>query len=160
MCIALHTQCFPSVCGKNLTGDSGGIRTHDLLLNSADVLTSRPPSLPDDDRPARILYSSGFRDDKLMYLFIFLESLNVIMSDLGMSHWFTETKTVQFPHGGSNVGGQICFFFRLTPSLPAYIFSGPLCGIIFSKNLKKFLAITNFSVNETMSGQPNKRLIH
>ena len=27
-----------------------------LLLTSADVLTSRPPSLPDDDRPARILY--------------------------------------------------------------------------------------------------------
>ena len=57
MCIALHTQCFPSVCGKNLTGDSGGIRTHDLLLTSADVPTSRPPSLSDDDRPARILAS-------------------------------------------------------------------------------------------------------
>ena len=61
-CIALYTQCFPSVCVKNFTGDSGGIRTHDLLLTSADVLTSRPPSLPDDDRPARILYSSEFRD--------------------------------------------------------------------------------------------------
>ena len=58
----MYTQCFPSVCGKNFTGDSGGIRTQDLLLTSADVLTSRPPSLPDDDRPARILYSSGFRD--------------------------------------------------------------------------------------------------
>ena len=42
MCIALYTQCFPSVCEKNLTGDLGGIRTHNLLLNSADVLTSRP----------------------------------------------------------------------------------------------------------------------
>ena len=62
VCIALYTRCFPSVCGKDFTGDSGGIRTHDLLLTSADVLTSRPPSLPDDDRPARILYSSGFRD--------------------------------------------------------------------------------------------------
>ena len=44
VCIALYTQCFPSVCGKNFTGDSGGIRTHDLLLTSADVLASRPPS--------------------------------------------------------------------------------------------------------------------
>ena len=58
----VYTRCFPSVCGINITGDSGGIWTHDLLLTSADVLTSRPPSLPDDDRPARILYSSGFRD--------------------------------------------------------------------------------------------------
>ena len=47
-CIALYTQCFPSVCEKNFTGDSGGIRTHNLLL-SADILTSQPPSLPDDD---------------------------------------------------------------------------------------------------------------
>ena len=62
VCIALYTQCFPSVCGKNFTGNSGGIRTHDLLLTSGGVLTSQPPSLPDDDRPARILYSSGFCD--------------------------------------------------------------------------------------------------
>ena len=33
-------------CEKIFTGDSGGIRTHDLLLTSADVLTTRPPSLP------------------------------------------------------------------------------------------------------------------
>ena len=32
VCIALYTQCIPSVCGKNITGDSGGIRTHDFLL--------------------------------------------------------------------------------------------------------------------------------
>ena len=62
VCTALCTQCFPSVCEKNFTGDSGGIRTHDLLLTSADVLTSRPPSLPNDCRPARILCSSGFCD--------------------------------------------------------------------------------------------------
>ena len=37
MCIALYVQCFPSVCEKNFTGDSGGTRTHDLLLTSADV---------------------------------------------------------------------------------------------------------------------------
>ena len=59
VCIALHTQCFPSVCEKNFTGDSGGIQTHDLLLTRADVLTSRPPSLPDDDWSARIVYSRG-----------------------------------------------------------------------------------------------------
>ena len=62
VCIALYTQCFPSVCGENFTGDSGGIGTHDLLLTSADVLTSRPPSLPDDDWLASIPYSSGFHD--------------------------------------------------------------------------------------------------
>ena len=54
VCIALYVQCFPSICEKTSQGDSGGIRTHDLLLTSADVLTSRPPSLPDDDWPARI----------------------------------------------------------------------------------------------------------
>ena len=39
-----------------------------------------------------------------------------------------------------------------------YIFSGPPCGIIFSENREKILAINNFFVNETKSGQPNKRL--
>ena len=35
----LYVQCFPSVCEKkHFTGDSGGIRTHDLLLTSANVL--------------------------------------------------------------------------------------------------------------------------
>ena len=57
VCIALYTQCFPSVCGKNFTGDSGGNRTHDLLLTSADILTSRPPSLL--DRILAGLSSSG-----------------------------------------------------------------------------------------------------
>ena len=46
--IVLYTQCFTSFW-KNFTGNSGGIWTHDLLLTSADVLTSRPLSLPDDD---------------------------------------------------------------------------------------------------------------
>ena len=32
VCKALYTQCFQSVCGKNFTGDSGGIQTHDFLL--------------------------------------------------------------------------------------------------------------------------------
>ena len=43
---------------NNSTGDSGRNRTHDVLLTNADVLTSRPPSLPHEDRPARILYST------------------------------------------------------------------------------------------------------
>ena len=65
----VHRRVSSTVCSvlseylwKNFTSDSGGIRTHDLLLTSADVLTSRPPSLPDDNWPARIPYSSGFRD--------------------------------------------------------------------------------------------------
>ena len=33
-------------------------------------------------------------------------------------------------------------------------------GLFSLKIRKKFLAIKNFSVNDTMSGQPNKRLIH
>ena len=50
-----------SVKKKHFTGASGRIRTHDLLLTSADVLTSQPPSLPGDDRPAGILYiAAGF----------------------------------------------------------------------------------------------------
>ena len=36
----------------------------------------------------------------------------------------------------------------------------PHNGIIFSENSEKFLAIKSFSVNDTMSGQPNKCLIH
>ena len=55
VCIAVHTQCFPSVCEKNFTDDLGEIRTHDLPLTNADVLTSGPLNLPDDDWPARII---------------------------------------------------------------------------------------------------------
>ncbi len=56
--LVLYTVCsvLSECLQNNFTGDSGGIRTHDLLLTSADVLTSRPPSLPDDDWPARMLY--------------------------------------------------------------------------------------------------------
>ena len=36
----------------------------------------------------------------------------------------------------------------------------PIMGLFSVKIRKKFLAIKNFSVNDTMSGQPNKRLIH
>ena len=61
MCIALYTDYW-NLYTQNFTGDSGIIQTHDLLLTIADVLTSRPPSLPDDDWLARILCSSGFRD--------------------------------------------------------------------------------------------------
>ena len=39
-------------------------------------------------------------------------------------------------------------------------FPVPRAGLFLVKIWKKFLAIKNFSVNETMSGQPNKRLIH
>ena len=39
-----------------------------------------------------------------------------------------------------------------------YIFFGPLCGVFSVKIRKKFLAINNFSVNETKSRQPNKCL--
>ena len=56
------SECLWKKLHRRLGRDSGGIRTHDLLLTSEDVLASRPPSLPDDDRPARILCRSGFRD--------------------------------------------------------------------------------------------------
>ena len=36
----------------------------------------------------------------------------------------------------------------------------PITGLFSVKIQKKFLAIKNFSVNDTMSGQANKRLIH
>ena len=39
-------------------------------------------------------------------------------------------------------------------------FTDPITGLFSVKIQKKFLAIKNFSVNDTMSGQPNKRLIH
>ena len=49
----------------------------------------------------------------------------------------------------------------LTPSRRVYYFFPVLPAGLFSVKIqKKFLAITNFSVNDTMSGQPNKRLIH
>ena len=35
-----------------------------------------------------------------------------------------------------------------------------ITGLFSVKIQKKFLAIKNFCVNDTMSGQPNKRLIH
>ena len=37
-----------------------------------------------------------------------------------------------------------------------YFFPGPRAGLFSVKIRKKFLAIINFSVNETKSGQPNK----
>ena len=36
----------------------------------------------------------------------------------------------------------------------------PITGLFSVKIRKKIIAIKNFSVNDTMSGQPNKRLIH
>ena len=36
----------------------------------------------------------------------------------------------------------------------------PITGLFSVKIQKKFLATKNFSVNDTMSGQPNKHLIH
>ena len=51
--------------------------------------------------------------------------------------------------------------FALTPSRRFNIFfPDPITGLFSVKIRKKFLAIKNFSVNDTMSGQPNKRLIH
>ena len=97
MCIALYTQCPPSVCGKNVTGDSGGIRTHELLLTGADVPTSWPPSLPDDGRPARILYISGFRDIYRLMKFLrpvinnWFNFTNAVPS-LQCISWFKESK--------------------------------------------------------------------
>ena len=41
-----------------------------------------------------------------------------------------------------------------------YFFQSPVRDYFQWKFGKKFLAIKNFSVNETMSGQPNKRLSH
>ena len=35
-----------------------------------------------------------------------------------------------------------------------------ITGLFSVKILKKFIVIKNVSVNDTMSGQPNKRLIH
>ena len=60
----LHILYLSNHTCTHCTGNSGRIRTHDLMLSSAGVLTSRPPSLPDDDWPARILYValSGFCD--------------------------------------------------------------------------------------------------
>ena len=40
------------------------------------------------------------------------------------------------------------------------VFLDPITGLFSVKIWKKILAIKNFSVNDTMSGQPNKRLIH
>ena len=42
----LNAQCVhPMLVKKNASCYSGGTRTHDLLLSSADVLTTRPPHL-------------------------------------------------------------------------------------------------------------------
>ena len=38
------------------------------------------------------------------------------------------------------------------------VFLDPITGLFSVKIRKKFLAIKNFSVNDTMSGQPNKRV--
>ena len=90
------------------------------------------------------------------------EPRTLIVKEKGLAPVFLDSR-LEHP------SGWICARYKssvllllLTPSLRAYyIFSGSPCGIIFSENSgKKFLAIKNVSVNETMSGQPNKRLIH
>ncbi len=48
---------FLSAVAQNLqVYYSGEIRTHDPHQSRADASTTRPPSLPTDDRPVRILY--------------------------------------------------------------------------------------------------------
>ena len=42
----LSSVCSPDACEKNASCYSGGTQTHDLLLSSADVLTTRPSNLP------------------------------------------------------------------------------------------------------------------
>ena len=93
---------------KKPTGDSGGIWTHDLLLTRADVLTSQPPSLPDDNWPARIIYSSGSQRKhfiKLLALMLFLGS-QIIMSEVhpSIAHTLGEgflLPVTTLPHGSS-----------------------------------------------------------
>ena len=56
----------------------------------------------------------------------------------------------------------IIFIKSVTPSLRGIqkVLLSPITGLFSVKIRKEFLAIKNFSVNDTMSGQPNKRLIH
>ena len=65
--------------------------------------------------------------------------------------WYFEISTEEF---------LIWFIFNPFASGILYIFPVPHAGFFSVKIRKKFLAIKNFSVNETMSGQPNKCLIH
>ena len=51
---------------------------------------------------------------------------------------------------------ELCRRFNLFTTT-FFFFSVPRAGLFSVKIWKKFLAIKNFSVNETMSGQPNKQ---
>ena len=53
-------------------------------------------------------------------------------------------------------------YFVLNPFASGilYFFRFPRAGLFSVKIRTKFLAIKNLSVNEVMSGQPNKSLIH
>ena len=42
---------------------SGRIRTHDLLLTSADILTNSTTEFAGGEWPIRILYSSGYHNE-------------------------------------------------------------------------------------------------
>ena len=70
------SECLWKKLHRRLGRDSNP----DLLLTSADVLTSRPPSLPNDDWPARIPYSSGFRYIYRLAIFIFRVWLFIFLS--------------------------------------------------------------------------------
>ena len=52
------------------------------------------------------------------------------------------------------------YFFNPFASGIKKVLLYPITGLFSVKIQKKFLAIKNFSANDTMSGQPNKRLIH
>ena len=59
------------------------------------VLTSRPPSLPDDDLPARIPYSSGFRD---INRFVNSSKQEVVDSKFFHRHSESTEHTVLYTH--------------------------------------------------------------
>ena len=115
-----------SVGKKNFRGDSGGIQTHDLLLTRADVLTSRPPSLPDDDRPARIQYSSGLRDwfhEPIHYAWQAIEYIMILFHNnvnqlISLALWWASSWT----ESKSNQAQRVCPNWRVYKDRPWVIF--------------------------------------
>ena len=63
-------------------------------------------------------------------------------------------------HFGCSFSYIIVYFLTCSHRVYIYFFPVPRAGLFSVKIRKKFLAIKNFSINETMSGQPNERLIH
>ena len=111
-----------------------------------------------------------------MYMYMYTCTMYIISSSGGQDSWALDGN---LSRSKAPTGGRIDDLLRsgsfcswISPKYIGLLLLNPfasgiqkvllshITGLFSVKIRKKFLAIKNFSVNDTMSAQPNKRLIH